>query len=66
MSEQLFNVTYDRGDGTRSTYCVEPMNYLMACVFAKRFTDKYVGKPYPNGKGHYPFKDVKVVPVSSK
>lgn len=57
----MFNVAYDRGDGTTSTYLQSWVDKPTAEVWAKKFTDKYVGKPYPNGKGFYPFCNVRVV-----
>jgi len=35
-------------------------SYSTAKHYLKVFSDKYVGKPYPNGKGVYPFTDPKV------
>jgi hypothetical protein len=56
-----YNVMYDRGDGTSSTYLLCWVSKSEAVKWAKDFTERYVGKPYPNGKGWYPFNNVRVV-----
>lgn len=58
----MFQVVYDAPDGLRS-YCVQPMSESEAQAVCEKFRDKYVGKPYPNGKGFYPFKNPRVVRI---
>ena len=60
----MFNVEYDRGDGTVSRYCMVPLTTReQAEEVRKNFEDRYVGKLYPNGKGFYPFTNPRVVRV---
>lgn len=58
----MFQVVYDAPDGLR-TYCVQPMTEHKANMVCESFRAKYVGKPYPNGKGYYPFTNPRVVRV---
>ena len=57
-----FNVAYDAHDGVRH-YLTFDVDKATAEAYCKKFADKYVGKPYPNGKGFYPFKNPRVVCV---
>jgi hypothetical protein len=58
----MWNVAYDNGHGVTKLYLTNNVtSYEEALKWAKKFNDKYVGKPYPNGKGMYPFG--KAVPV---
>ena len=63
VKPQLYRVLYNNGDEVRS-YTVDDMPKHIAERYLKRFKDTYVGKPYPNGKGFYPFTNPRVVPVS--
>lgn len=66
MSQQQFMVLYDDSKGVTHSYCLDPMTRRVADGMAKRFTDLYVGKPYPNGKGSYDATNVRVVPFDKK
>lgn len=62
--ERKFNVRYDRGDGTSSLYlAIDVDNEREAQKWADEFSNRYVGKPYPNGKGWYPFTNVQVIEI---
>jgi hypothetical protein len=68
-----YNILYDRGDGTSSLYLACNCDYKTAQIFLMRFKTQYIGhnddegkyipKPYPNGKGHYPFTDPVIVGI---
>lgn len=61
----MYNVEYDRGDGTKSLYLgLNVRTEAEAQLYADRFNEKYHGKPYPNGKGFYPFGKAYVVSVT--
>jgi hypothetical protein len=58
----MWNVAYQDGNGFTKLYLGSNVpTYEEALKWAKKFNEKYVGKPYPNGKGFYPFG--KAVPV---
>src|SRR3546814_2537427 len=58
----MFNVRYDTPSGSR-LYLNEPTDIITAWSQCHKFHEKYVGKPYPNGKGYYPFTNPRVVAV---
>ena len=59
-----FNVTYDKGDGTRVKYTFLPITtFDSAKAIADTFIKRYVGQPYPNGKGYYEYRDVRIEPI---
>lgn len=62
----LFLLKYDAPDGERE-YTVFPMTISVAMKQLDNFKKKYLnedgtGKPYPNGKGFYPFTNPRLVP----
>src|SRR3546814_11711312 len=58
----MFNVRYDTPSSFR-LYLNEPTDIITAWSQCHKFHEKYVGKPYPNGKGYYPFTNPRVVAV---
>lgn len=68
----MFNVLYDTPEGTK-VYCLCDMSLAEAERQAQDFRERYLerqpdgtwkGKAYPNGKGFYPFSNVRVVRVA--
>ncbi len=59
--KQSFNIRYDRGDGTFSHYLQCWVDKATAEIYLAKFVEQYVGKPYPNGKGFYPFTNPRIV-----
>lgn len=64
-----YEVIYDRGNGTVSSYCLMPMDYDLAEQMLVKFKQLYLnddgtGKAYPNGKGFYPFSNPRIVIAS--
>jgi len=57
----VYNILYDRGDGTTSLYLAANCDFRTAELYRDMFKERYVGKPYPNGKGWYPFRDPVIV-----
>lgn len=57
-----YNVAYDGPEG-KHYYLAECTSKEVAEKECEKFRDKYVGKPYPNGKGWYPFTNPRVVLV---
>lgn len=60
-----FNVDYDAPRGTQRYLALNAATRAEAEVYVKDFQRLYVGKPYPNGKGWYPFTNPRVVEVSA-
>lgn len=58
----MYNVEYDAPDGTRR-YLAESCDHATATKQCAVFTERYVGKPYPNGLGYYPFTNPRVVEI---
>lgn len=58
----MFNVAYDH-NGQSKLYCVEAMDHNEAERQLNNFISRYVGKPYPNGKGFYPFTNPRIVRI---
>lgn len=58
-----FNVAYNAPDGVR-LYLSFNTTKEIAEEWRDKFEAKYVGKPYPNGKGWYPFTHPRVVNTS--
>lgn len=58
----MFRVLYDAPDGIRS-YTVDPMELPVAIEQCLQFRSKYVGKPYPNGRGFYPFSNPRIIQI---
>lgn len=55
-----YHVIYDAPYGVRA-YCREAMDWKTAQAILAEFTEKYVGKPYPSGRGFYPFTNPRIV-----
>ena len=58
----MWNVKY-KYNGIPRLYLTFNVSKPAAEKYAKVLADKYVGKPYPNGKGFYPVTDVEVITV---
>lgn len=60
----MFNIEYVNMD-THAThyYLADPVPGDEAKAWLNVFVKKYVGKPYPNGKGMYPFCHARIVKV---
>jgi len=61
----MYHVIYDAPDGLRQ-YCLQGMTLETAREMLALFKDEYLdengnGKPYPNGKGFYPFNNPRIV-----
>jgi hypothetical protein len=62
----MYNVKYDAPSGSRH-YLVEDVPTLeLAKIHLRKFRTRYMdeqgnGKAYPNGKGFYPFTNVRIV-----
>lgn len=56
----MYNVVYEAPDGDR-VYNMVPCDLATAQKTAIKFTERYVGKPFPNGRGWYPYKNVRVM-----
>ncbi len=61
MDTREYNVQYNRGDNTFSIYLKDWVTRGVAEHYRLLFIREYVGQPYPNGKGFYPFHSVEVV-----
>ncbi|WP_421405504.1 hypothetical protein [Agrobacterium fabrum] len=61
----IFNIAYDDGDGGWTTGCFETVTFEVAEDLCRKFHAEYVGRPYPNGKGHYTYRNVRIF-VSDK
>jgi hypothetical protein len=59
----MYNVAYDAPDGVRHYLRDAVPTRELAEVYRAKFAARYVGKPYPNGRGWYPFTDPRVVRV---
>lgn len=64
----MFKVLYDSPQGVRS-YCICPLTAEGAKEQAQKFRERYLnedgtGKAFPNGRGHYPFKNVRIAPIN--
>jgi len=57
----LFNVMYDLPNGSSRLYLIEPVPYRTALTYRNKFTTRYVGKSFPNGRGMYPYTNPRVV-----
>ena len=58
----MYNVAYDHNGNTK-LYCIDSMDHAEAERQLNNFIARYVGKPYPNGKGFYPFTNVRIVRI---
>lgn len=58
----LWNVTYDRKDGTSATYLLVGVPLAEAEATRLRFIDRYVGKPHPARAGFYDVSNPRVTP----
>lgn len=61
-----FNIAYDRGDGTMSLYQMCDSDRKTAERSLSAFKSRYENpdgtpRPYPNGKGFYPFSNPRVI-----
>jgi hypothetical protein len=62
MLTAKYNIAYDDiTTGATRTYCVEWMPRAVAEIYLAKFVARYVGKPYPNGRGHYPFVNARII-----
>lgn len=63
MLTHKYNVIAD--NWTNGKYCLgaNVNTYEEAERYVSYYTQTYEGKPYPNGKGYYPFKNFRVVLV---
>lgn len=59
-TKPIWNVIYDTPYGTK-TYLMVNVDRKTALYWARKCKEKYVGKPYPNGKGYYQVWKVRVV-----
>jgi hypothetical protein len=60
-----YNIAYEKEDGRTFYYLCEPVTTLEeARKWLNKFKDKYVDKPYPNGKGFYKVRNPRIVGVS--
>lgn len=64
----MYHVLYDAPDGVRQ-YCVQSMDWKTAQEMLALFWENYLGpdgkgKPYPNGKGFYPYSNPRIVKVN--
>lgn len=57
---KLFHVIYDSPEGI-STYTLVPTNKKEAEALCESFRERYVGKPFPNGRGFYPYTNPRVI-----
>lgn len=61
----MYNVAYDDTNGTK-LYLVCPVPTLEQAIFYMRICrEKYVGKQYPNKRGFYDVRNVRIVTVDS-
>lgn len=60
---QKFTVKSVSPGGQLGDSLIKPTSHKEATNWAIVYRNKYIGKPYPNGKGHYPWTDFKVVKV---
>ena len=60
MPQVGYNIAYDIG-GETSLYLALDTDHETAKEWLQKFVDKYIGKPYPNGKGFYPFTNARIV-----
>lgn len=65
MAQPIFHVAYDDDKGHHHTWNVESEDFEAANSHCQLFQTKYVGKSFPNGQGHYPYQNVRVL-VSDK
>lgn len=63
LDEACYNVAFDRGESTHLHLGMQ-VTFDVAQDYVSRFREEYVGKPYPNGKGWYPFTNPRVVIVT--
>ena len=56
-----YNVAYDDSKGNTYIYCQSPMPLAIAEKYKDKFINRYVNKPYPNGKGYYDYHNVRVI-----
>ena len=57
----MFNIRYRRADGRRCLYLKQPVDFLDALHWLRKFKARYVGQAYPNGKGHYSLTEIEIV-----
>jgi len=65
----MYNVAYDNlNTGKTRMYLGDVVTLKSAIRWMEAFKEVYIGKPYPNGKGIYPYHNVRVVqwcPISN-
>lgn len=59
----MFNVAYDNPKTGEKTilYLAEDCDHETAIKWHTDFIRRYVGMPFPNGKGFYPYNNVRIV-----
>ena len=60
---QFFNIAYEKEDGRTFHYLCQPVPLEQAREWLKKFRDRYVNKPYPNGKGFYKVSNPRIIRV---
>jgi len=58
---ERYNVVADDENGHSHILCVDWMTRDAAEKVAAHYRETYVGKPYPNGKGHYSVNNIRLV-----
>lgn len=56
-----YRVVYDRADGETVSYCLADMDLATAQRMMDVCIKRYVGQPYPNGKGTYNVHNVRLI-----
>lgn len=60
---KYYNIAYEKEDGRTFHYLCVPVELEEARKWLKDFKDRYVDKPYPNGKGFYNVSNPRIVRV---
>lgn len=61
FSQARFNVAHDDENGHTYIVCVDWLTREAAESVAREYRERYVGQPFPNGKGHYKISNVRIV-----
>lgn len=57
----IWNVAYDNSKGETFLYLAMPCSYQMAEKAMEYFKERYEDKPYPNGKGYYDCRNIRII-----
>jgi hypothetical protein len=60
---RLYMVVYEDLKGVKHDYNAFPLGRKDAMRYLRLFRSRFVGKPYPNGKGFYDYRNVRLVEV---